>query len=149
MLTKKGKYGLIALIYLAKLRPGEIALVNVIAETNNITKKFLEAILGDLRKGAIVHSRKGKGGGYLLARPPEEIHVGHVIRVLDGPLAPIACASRNFYEKCADCVSVESCPVRLTMLNVRNAVAEVLDNHTLAELRDLPAEERKRRRAPR
>ncbi len=149
MLTKKGKYGLKALVHLAKLRPGEIALVNSIAEANNIPKKFLEAILSDLRKAAIVLSRKGKGGGYLLARAPEEIYVGHVIRVLDGPLAPIACASRNFYEKCADCVSVESCPVRLTMLNVRNAIAEVLDNQTLAELRDLPGEERKRRRVPR
>ncbi len=149
MLTKKGKYGLKALVYLAQLDPGEVALVQTIAEACNIPKKFLEAILGELRKAAIVHSKKGKGGGYFLARSPGEIHVGHVVRVLDGPLAPIACASRNFFHKCDDCPDETACSIRLTMLNVRNAIADVLDNQTLAELRDLPGQERRRHRAPR
>lgn len=149
MLTRKGKYGLKALVHLATLKPGQVALVNTIAEANNIPKKFLEAILGDLRKAAIVNAKKGKGGGYGLARPPEEIYVGHIIRVLDGPLAPIACASRNFFQRCDDCPDESACGVRLTMLAVRNAIADVLDTQTLAELRDLPREERKRRRMPR
>jgi Rrf2 family protein len=87
MLTKKGKYGLKALIYLARLAPGEVALINTITEANQIPKKFLEAILSDLKKAAILQSKKGKGGGYFLARRPEEIHVGQIVRVLDGPLA--------------------------------------------------------------
>lgn len=149
MLTKKGKYGLKALVYLARLKPGEVALITTIAETNQIPKKFLEAILSDLKKAAVVHSKKGKGGGYFLARLPEEIHIGQVIRVLDGPLAPIACASHNFFQKCEDCVDDDACAIRLTMLNVRNAIASVLDNQTLAELRDLPRQQRKAKRTTR
>jgi Rrf2 family protein len=130
MLTRKGKYGLKALVHLASLDPGEVALVNTIAEANNIPKKFLEAIMSDLRKAAIVYAKKGKGGGYALARKPEEIHVGHVIRVLDGPLAPIACASQNFFQRCDDCPDQNACAVRLLMLHVRTAIANVLDNKT-------------------
>lgn len=149
MLTKKGKYGLKALIYLARLAPGEVALINTIAEANQIPKKFLEAILSDLKKAAILQSKKGKGGGYFLARRPEEIHVGQIVRVLDGPLAPIACASFNFFQKCDDCSDEDACSVRLTMLNVRNAISDVLDRQTLADLRDLPRLQRKQRRAVR
>lgn len=149
MLTKKGKYGLKALIYLARLPPQELALINTVAQANDIPKKFLEGILNDLKKATFVHSKKGKGGGYYLARKPEEIHVGDVIRVLDGPLAPIACASNNFFERCDDCADDEVCPVRLTMLNVRNAISDVLDRQTLADLRDLPRHQRKQRRATR
>ncbi len=149
MLTKKGKYGLKALIYLARLEPGEVALINTIAETNQIPKKFLEAILSDLKKAAFVQSKKGKGGGYFLSRQPETIHIGQVIRALDGPLAPIACASHNFFQKCDDCVDEDVCAVRLTMLNVRNAISEVLDSQTLADLRDLPRQRKLRRVARR
>lgn len=139
MLTAKGKYGLKALVHLAQFPPGELALVADIAATNNIPKKFLDAILGDLRNAGIVQSRKGKGGGYRLARPPEEIKVGSIVRVLDGPLAPIPCASHTRYEACEDC-DVATCQVRHTMLNVRNAIAEVLDRTTLAEMRDASGE---------
>ncbi|MFT3732966.1 MAG: Rrf2 family transcriptional regulator [Hyphomicrobium sp.] len=149
MLTKKGKYGLKALIYLSRLAPGEVALINSIAEADETPKKFLEAILIDLKKAGFVHSKKGKGGGYLLARTPEEIYVGQVIRALDGPLAPIACASSNFFQKCDDCVDDKTCAVRLTMLNVRNAISDVLDRQTLADLRDLPRQQRKLRRVAR
>jgi Rrf2 family protein len=147
MLTRKGKYGLKALVHLANLKPGEVVLANKIAETNYIPRKFLEAILGDLRKAAIVYAKKGKGGGYALARAPEKIHLGHIIRVLDGPLAPIACASQNFFQRCEDCPDQNECAVRLLMLNVRAAIADVLDYQTLADLRDLPKGKRKRRRA--
>lgn len=139
MLTAKGKYGLKALVHLAQFPPGELALVSNIATANNIPKKFLDAILGDLRNAGIVQSRKGKGGGYRLARPPEEIKVGSIVRVLDGPLAPIPCASHTRYEACDDC-DVATCQVRHTMLNVRNAIAEVLDRTTLAEMRDANGE---------
>jgi Rrf2 family protein len=136
MLTNKGKYGLKALVYLAQLPQGQLALVNDIAGANNIPKKFLDAILGELRNAGFVQSRKGKGGGYRLARLPEDIRVGSIVRVLDGPLAPYPCASRTRYEPCDDC-DVTTCQVRHIMLDVREAIAEVLDHKTLAEMRDL------------
>lgn len=139
MLTAKGKYGLKALVHLAHYPMGELALVSDIAMANNIPKKFLDAILSDLRNAGFVQSRKGKGGGYRLARPPEEIKIGSVVRVLDGPLAPIPCASHTRYEPCDDC-DIATCQVRHMMLNVRNAIAEVLDSTTLAQMRDADGE---------
>jgi len=139
MLTAKGKYGLKALVHLARLPPGQLALVADVAQANSIPKKFLDAILGDLRNAGIVQSRKGKGGGYRLAHLPEEIKVGAIVRVLDGPLAPIPCASHTRYQACDDC-DVETCQVRRMMLNVRNAIAEVLDHTTLAQMRDAEGE---------
>ncbi len=134
MLTNKGKYGLKALVHLARLGEGSSALSAEIAATNNIPKKFLDAILQDLKTAGLIHSRKGPGGGYSLAKPPEEIVAGRIIRALDGPLAPIACASRNAYRACDDCADIPSCPVRRVMLQVRDAIADVLDTVTLAEL---------------
>lgn len=135
MLTRKGKYGLKALVHLSRLPAGQLAFVNDIATTNHIPKKFLDAILGELRNAGFVQSRKGKDGGYRLARPASEIKVGHVVRVLDGPLAPFPCASRTQYQSCDDCDEA-TCQVRHMMLEVRHAIAEVLDNRSLAEMRD-------------
>ena len=135
MLTNKGKYGLKALIHLAGLRPGQLALVSDIAQSNEIPKKFLDAILGELRNAGFVRSKKGKGGGYALARAAQDIRVGHIVRVLDGPLAPVPCASRTSYQRCDDCVDEERCSVRLMMLEVRDAMATVLDECTLAQMR--------------
>jgi Rrf2 family protein len=134
MLTAKGKYGLKALVHLSSLPPGETAQAIDIAEANNIPKKFLDAILGELRNAGVVHSKKCPGGGYMLARPPGEIKVGLVIRTLDGPLAPIACASRTAYQPCEDCEDVNSCAVRLTMVKVRDAISDILDRLTLADM---------------
>jgi Rrf2 family protein len=134
MLTKRGKYGLKALSALAALPPGQLALVGDIAEANTIPRKFLDAILGELRNAGFVQSRKGKAGGYALARPAEQIMIGHVVRVLDGPLAPIPCASKTRYQPCTDC-DVETCNVRHLMLEVRNVMAEVLDHTSLAQFR--------------
>lgn len=131
MLTNKAKYALKALLHLASLVPGETALSAGIAAANGIPKKFLDAILQDLKTGGFIHSRKGPGGGYALSRPPSQIEVGHVIRVLDGPLAPIACASRSAYRACADCPDVESCRIRRLMVEVRDAISDVLDRTTL------------------
>lgn len=139
MLTAKGKYELKALVYLAKFPPGQLALVAAIAGANNIPKKFLDAILGDLRNAGIVQSRKGKGGGYRLAHLAEDITVGSIVRVLDGPLAPIPCASYTRFEPCQDC-NVETCEVRHMMMDVRNAIAAVLDRTTLAQMRDADGE---------
>jgi Rrf2 family protein len=148
MLTAKGKYGLKALMHLGAVPPGRTVQAVDIAEANNIPKKFLDAILGELRNAGIVYSRKGPGGGYVLARPPDDIQVGHVIRTLDGPLAPIACASRTAFRQCDDCKDVRACAVRLAMIKVRKAEAEVLDRMTIADmLRDArQAESRPRSR---
>ena len=137
MLTNKGKYGLKAMVYLAGCAPGEPALVTDIAAKNNIPKKFLDSIVGELRNAGVVHSKKGRGGGYILAKSASEIMVGQIIRALDGPLAPIPCASRIFYRRCEDCITEAKCTVRLMMMEVRNAIAEVLDNRSLAEMREL------------
>ena len=134
MLTKKGKYGLKALVHLSGLPVGQLAFVNDIAVANNIPKKFLDAILGELRNAGFVLSRKGKEGGYRLARPASEIKIGHVVRVLDGPLAPIPCASKTRYQPCTDC-DVATCQIRHLMLDVRNAIAEVLDNTSLTQMK--------------
>lgn len=135
MLTKKGKYGLKALVYLSQLPSGQLAFVGDIATTNKIPKKFLDAILGELRNAGFVQSRKGKDGGYRLAKPATEIKIGHVVRVLDGPLAPIPCASRTQYQPCDDCDEA-TCQIRHMMLEVRQAIAGVLDNRSLAQVRD-------------
>ena len=137
VLTNKGKYGLKAMVHLAGLEPGTVAQVADIAEANDISKKFLDHILTDLRHGGLVYSKKGKGGGYALARPAHEIRVGTIVRILDGPLAPIQCASVTAYRACDDCADMKTCPVRLVMLVARNAIARVLDNRTLAEMRAL------------
>jgi len=134
MLTAKGKYGLKALMHLSVVPPGKTVQAIDIAVANNIPKKFLDAILGELRNAGIVCSKKGPGGGYVLARSPDDIQIGHVIRTLDGPLAPIACASRTAFRRCDDCKDVRACAVRLAMTKVRNAEAEVLDRMTIADM---------------
>jgi Rrf2 family protein len=105
-----------------------------IAEKYNIPKKFLGAILGDLRRGGVVLSKKGPGGGYMLARAPSKIRIGHIIRMIDGPLAPLACASRTAFKPCRDCSDVKTCAIRLMMSNVRNAMADILDNMSITDL---------------
>ncbi len=135
MWTKKGKYGLKALVYLAGIPKGTSALAADIARFNNIPHKFLEAILLELRNAAFVSSKKGKGGGYRLARPSANITVGDVVRLFEGPLAPFPCASRTQYRPCDDCTDEDTCAVRLAMVEVRRAISDVLDRMTLEEMR--------------
>jgi len=135
MLTNKGKYGLKAMVHLAGLEPGLLAQVQDMADSNAIPKKFLDQILSELRNAGLVFSKKGKGGGYALARQAHEINVGQIVRVLDGPLAPIQCASVTAYRPCDDCGDERACTVRLIMVKARNAIAAVLDSHTLADMR--------------
>jgi Rrf2 family protein len=142
VLTNKGKYGLKAMVHLAGIDPGALAQVSDIAESNSISKKFLDHILNELRHAGLVYSKKGKGGGYALAHPAHEIQVGSIVRALDGPLAPIPCASITAFRPCDDCVDLSTCPVRLIMTEARNAIANVLDNCTLAELYAMPKSEK-------
>lgn len=148
MLTNKGKYGLKAMVYLAGLPPAKLAQIAEIAEANAIPKKFLDQILSELRNAGLVHSKKGKAGGYALAKAAGSISVGQIVRVLDGPLAPIQCASVNAYRPCGDCGDETYCSVRLVMLEARNAISAVLDSRSLTEMRAM-AMHRKKENLPR
>ena len=134
MLTAKGKYGLKAMIFLAGLDAGEIAQVADIAAACGIPKKFLDQILSELRNAGLAFSKKGKFGGYQLAKPARQIKVGQIIRTLDGPLAPLACASVTAYRPCDDCGNEKYCAVRLMMMEAREALSKVFDNRTLAQM---------------
>ena len=141
MLSNKAKYGLKAMLYLAEHPDaGPIGILEI-AQDQNIPKKFLDAILLELRRNGLVHSRKGRGGGYVLARPAAEISVGRIIRVLDGPLAPIGCASKTAYRPCADCTDIKACQIRRTLQRVRDAMAGILDSTNLAEMLTMPEAE--------
>ena len=134
MWTKKGKYGLKALMHRAALPPGQSALSSEIAAAHALPQKFLEAILVELRDAGFVRSRKGKGGGVALALSSADIRIGDVVRAIEGPLAPIPCASQRFYRRCDDCPDEEICAVHMMTVDVRNAIAEVMDNMTLADM---------------
>ena len=142
MLSSKGKYGIKALLHLAEHEGAGTMLIADIAAHNKIPKKFLDAILLELKNAGFLHSKKGRGGGYTLARPANRILIGDVIRVLDGPLAPIPCASRTAYRRCDDCPDASDCRIRILMVDVRDAIAAILDRTSLADLRarGLPAE---------
>jgi Rrf2 family protein len=134
MLSSKAKYGLKAMVHLAR-REGEGAVViQEIADAETIPKKFLDAILLELKNDGFLSSKKGKGGGYVLARPAASIMVGDIVRVLDGPLAPVPCVSRLSYRRCNDCRDEAACAVRAVMGEVRDAIAAILDNCTLADM---------------
>ena len=139
VLTKKGKYGLKAMVHLAQFSPGRPVPVLEIASTQRIPKKFLDAILSELRNAGFVNSKMGKGGGYMLARTASQISVGEIIRVIDGPLAPLPCASKTRYQRCDDCLDETKCPVRLVMLDAQRALSQVLDSCTLAQMRVMAA----------
>jgi Rrf2 family protein len=134
MLSKKAKYALKALVSLARKRAGGPVLIADLAEGENIPKKFLEAILLDLRRFGLLDSRKGKGGGYWLVADPEKVAIGPLVRHFDGPLAAVPCVSETAYRPCDDCANEASCAVRLVMKEVRDAAARILDSMTLAEM---------------
>ena len=133
MLSRKSKYGLKALMVLAQEARTEPMLISELARRDAIPKKFLEAILLELKRRGLVQSRKGKGGGYFLRRKPADITFGEVIRLLDGPLAAVPCVSQTAYMKCVECVDEATCGVRLAMKEVRDATAKILDHMTLAD----------------
>lgn len=118
-----------------------------LAEHENLPVKFLEAILVELKDAGYLDSKRGKYGGYFIKQPMETIKIGTVIRELEGPLAPISCVSQNFYERCS-CPNEEHCGLRMLMLDVRNAIAAILDRHTLAEVVEITLRKLRRDKAP-
>jgi Rrf2 family protein len=133
-LSKRGEYGLKAMIDLASQdEPTAVTQIKDIAKRQQIPVKFLEQILLTLKNAGLLRSRAGVGGGYYLAKAPAEITLGQVVRTLDGPLAPISCVSQMAYERCV-CDDESTCGLRLAMLDVRNAIAEILDKTTLADV---------------
>jgi len=133
-LSKRGEYGLRAMIDLAtwKAETGVIQ-IREIAEGEHIPLKFLEQILLTLKNAGLLHSKMGASGGYYLAKPADQITLGSIVRILDGPLAPIGCVSQMAYEPCG-CPDEQTCGLRLVMMDVRNAIADILDNTTLADV---------------
>lgn len=136
-LSKRGEYGLRAMIALAKAEQtdGHVSLLQIkdISESERIPTKFLEQILLTIKNAGMLHSKMGVGGGYYLARPPQDIKLGQIFRVLDGPIAPVKCVSHMAYGKC-DCPEPETCGLRLVMGDVRNAIASILDSTSLADV---------------
>lgn len=132
MLSQRGRYALKALLFLARRDPEQQG-VSAIAEAEQIPRKYLEAIMTELRKAQVVESTRGWTGGYRLARPADLVTFGEVIRLTDGPLALLPCASRNFYKRCDDCVDETACALRQVMARVRNEVSVILDRTTLAD----------------
>jgi Rrf2 family protein len=140
MLSSKAKYAIRAASVLAEHPADEWVHSADIAEQETIPAKYLEAILVLLRDHGIIESRRGAKGGHRLTRPPAGISVADIIRFVDGPLALTPCASRMRFRPCADCVSVEACRLQNLMLRARDAVADVLENCSLADLARPPAE---------
>jgi Rrf2 family protein len=133
-LSKRGEYGLRAMIDLADwASESGVVQIKDVAAREQIPVKFLEQILLTLKNAGLLQSKMGVGGGYYLAKPPDEITLGHIIRILDGPLAPIRCVSKMAYEPCG-CPDEATCGLRLAMLDVRNAIANILDHTTLADV---------------
>ncbi len=134
MISKKAKYALKALKVLAEHYGQGPVLISYIAEREKIPRKFLEAILLDLRNNGVLQSQKGKGGGYLLRIPPDEVKFSKVLRIIDGPIAPALCVSLFFYGKCDDCADEETCSLRTVLTKWRDANLAVLDGTTLADM---------------
>ncbi|MBP8130835.1 MAG: Rrf2 family transcriptional regulator [Candidatus Hydrogenedentes bacterium] len=135
MLTSKTKYGLKALVVLGRMyASGRVISIGEIAERENIPLKFLETILVELKNRSILRSKRGPGGGYMLAEDPEVISLADVIRWLNGPLALVPCASEFAYQPCEECNNEETCGIRLVMKEVRAATVKVLQTKTLGEL---------------
>lgn len=134
MLSKKSKYAIHALVYLAERYGKGPVQIGEIAETQHIPKKFLEAILLELRNAKILHSKKGKGGGYYLYKKPEEVNLTEVIRLMNGAIALLPCVSLNYYESCEECIDEKTCTIRSTFMSVRDETLRVLTESNLAVL---------------
>lgn len=134
MLSKKTKYGIKALTYIARLDDTSPVQVGTIAESENISHKFLESILLTLKRSGFLGAKKGKGGGYYLLKNASEIKMTDIIRTLEGPIAMVPCVSLNYYEKCDDCPDENACSVHKLMIQVRDNTLQVLRNNTLADL---------------
>ncbi len=134
MLSKKTKYAINALVYLAKKPAKEPILISEIAEHEHIPKKFLETILLDLRNAGILNSKKGKGGGYYLIKKPSEVNLAEIIRYFDGAIGLLPCVTHKYYEKCDECEDETTCGIRDAFLKIRNDTVEMLKKDTLENI---------------
>jgi Rrf2 family protein len=140
MISQKAKYALRALLALVEAPAGEPLMISEISRRKAIPKKFLEQILLELKRAGIVDSRRGRLGGYVLARPAGDITFGEVLRLIDGPIALLPCLSRIAYRRCSDCAEEASCEIRRVFARVATATREVLDTTTFADATSVPAE---------
>lgn len=134
MISKKTKYGIKAMTYLARRENTEPVQISVISKSENISQKFLESILLTLRKNGFLGSKKGKGGGYYLLKDPKDIKMSSIMRILEGPIAMVPCVSLNFYETCDDCPDETTCAVHNLMIEVRDSTLNIFNNTSLADL---------------
>ena len=132
MLSQKARYALHALFVLAERGPSAPVQIADIAAHARVPRKFLEQILLDLKRRGILHSVRGKHGGYVLGRPAEAIALADIIRAIDGPLALSPCVSRMAYRKCDDCFDEATCALRKVLLDVRDATSDILESRNLA-----------------
>ena len=133
MLSRKTKYGLKALSFLAKQDINRPVQISVISKAENISQKFLESILLSMRKAGFLGSKKGKGGGYYLLKDARDISLASVYRILEGPIAMVPCVSLNFYEKCHDCPDEKTCNVHRLMIQVRDNTLSILEHTNLQD----------------
>ena len=133
MISQKAKYALRALVSLCRARYGEPLMISQISKEQAIPKKFLEQILLELKRHGIVESRRGRLGGYVLLRAPDKVTFGEVLRLIDGPIAPLPCLSKIAYRRCIDCADESTCEIRHVFARVAEATREVLDKTTLAD----------------
>jgi Rrf2 family protein len=135
MISQKARYSIKALIVVAAAAPGEPLRTREIAQRGgNIPRSFLEQILLELKRHRFVESRRGKEGGFILARPASQITLGDILRVMDGPIAPLSCLSKNYYRRCEDCLTEETCSLRLALLEAFEAQVAALEQTTLADI---------------
>ena len=134
MLSKKCKYAIHALVYLAERYQQGPVHIQEIADRQHIPKKFLEAILLELRNAKILHSKKGKGGGYYLYKKPQDVNLIEIIRLMDGAIAMLPCVSLNYYEPCEECRDEKMCGIRDAFLGVRDETLRILSESTLEHI---------------
>ncbi|CAN5605436.1 Rrf2 family transcriptional regulator [soil metagenome] len=134
MLSKKCKYAIHALVYLAERYQQGPVHIQDIAEAQHIPKKFLEAILLEMRNAKILHSKKGKGGGYYLYKKPEDVNMVEIIRLMDGAISLLPCVSLNYYEPCEECRNEVTCGIRDAFTGVRDESLKILSRSTLAHI---------------
>lgn len=135
MLSKKSKYAINALLYIARKEgTGHPVMTSEIAENENIPFKFLEAILRDLKNVGILRSQRGRGGGYFLNQPAEDISLAKVMRLFDGPIALLPCVSLNYYRGCEECKDEANCAIRTVFLEIRINTLKTLNDNTLAAI---------------
>lgn len=134
MLSKKAKYAINALVYIAKNLDQQPISVSKIAESQHIPLKFLESILTELKNARILNSKKGKYGGYSLNGKPQDIHMAKVMRLFDGAIGLLPCVTYDFYERCEECIDEETCGIRQVAMEIRNETVKRLKAATLAEI---------------